>query len=90
MTDVEKEIQALMTEAELEYYENEDPSVYNKIREHLTNIKNMVNDTYDIVDLWYRCGCEFPFEAQMNINGEERTISFDNIRQMLFEIRTLR
>lgn len=90
MTCVEREIDELMLSANSFCFEKDEEKAIENIRKKIANIKKMVDDTYDIVDLWYQDGCEFPFEIDMNIDGEMRTIKFDNIRQMLFEIRLLK
>ena len=90
MTCAEKEIDELMLLVNSFFFEKDETKVIDDIRTKLSNVKKMVDDTYNIVDLWYQGGCEFPFEIDMNIDGEERTIKFDNIRQMLFEIRLLK
>lgn len=59
------------------------------IRERIKKIKDALCDIYNIVDIWYQSGCEFPFEMNMNINGVEKIIKFDNIEQMVSTIRLL-
>lgn len=90
MTDLEKEIQELIYDADMAYYSDEDIIIADRIRDRLARIKNMIDDTYNIIDIWYQSGCEFPFETKINIGGEEQVVSFDNIRQMLFTIHLLR
>ena len=89
MVDIEKEIRELIKLVDLEFY-IEDDDIIEGIRTHLKNIKNAIDDKYNLIGLWYQNGCEFPFEAHINVGGEERCISFDNIRQMLFTVHLLK
>ena len=90
MVDIETEIRELIKLADMNYFDNDDDiDVAKSIRERLSNIKSAIDDTYNIIELWYQGGCEFPFEICLNVGGEERLISFDNIRQMLFTVHLL-
>ena len=88
MVDIETEIKELIKESDLCCYD-EDDDLIKSIRQHLVNIKNAIDDAYNLIELWYRNGCEFPFETYINVGGEEKFISFDNIRQMLFTVHLL-
>lgn len=58
-------------------------------RELLGEIKKSFDDVYDIIDLWYLGGCEFPFEINIKTSKGEKTISFDNPKQMVFTLSLL-
>lgn len=90
MNDVESKIKQLMMMVESLYYADDESDLYVNIRSSLEEIKNTIDDTYNIFDIWYQDGCNFPFEINMKIYGEERMITFNNIREMLFTIRLLK
>lgn len=91
MKDVESKINDLIYYADEAFLDEEkEDELFFKIRHTLNEIKNSVNDTYNIIDIWYQDGCEFPFEIDMNIDGEVKRLTFDNIREMLFTIRLLK
>lgn len=81
--NVEGEISLLIADDAIE-----DNSIKN-IRVRLQKIKDALNDIYNIVDIWYQSGSEFPFEIDININGKNKTIRFDSIKQMVSTIRLL-
>ena len=58
-------------------------------RELLGEIKKSFDDVYDIIDLWYLGGCEFPFEINIKTSKGEKIISFDNPKQMVFTLSLL-
>lgn len=86
---VENEIENLIKEVnEDDYYQNDDnhKSIYKRIGK----IKDMIEDYYNVFDIWYDSGCEFPFKTIINIKGKEQTIEFDSVREMLSTIRLLK
>lgn len=66
-----------------------DEGIYQSIRKLIIDIKEDIDDKYNIFDIWYQDGCVFPYEIDIKIDGEEKTVSFNDVDELLSKIRLL-